>query len=242
MNTYRCDFHIHSALSPCADIDMTPANIVAMAKLKGLDAIAITDHQSCGNVLPAIYHGKKTGVQVIPGMELETAEEFHCVCLFPDYNKALKFEEIIRNSMPDISNSEEIFGQQWYFDENDIMIKQEERMLLVPACITFESAQKIVSDFDGIIIPAHINRNSYSILSVLGSIPPEYNGKCLEISTDSKKNDILKKHPELVKYKFITSSDAHYLKDISDDGYLVEIAQDNSFESVISSIIHALID
>jgi len=88
MKSYKCDFHIHSALSPCADDDMTPGNIVAMAKLKGLDAIAITDHQSCGNVLSAINFGKKLGVEVIPGMELETAEEFHCICLFPSYEKA----------------------------------------------------------------------------------------------------------------------------------------------------------
>ena len=242
MKKYRCDFHIHSALSPCADMDMTPGNIVAMAKLKGLDVIAITDHQSCGNVLPAINIGKKIGVEVIPGMELETAEKFHCIIRFRTHDMVMEFEKKVRNKMPDLFNKEEIFGPQWYFDENDNKIRQEKQLLLVPSQITFESAQKMVVNSGGVIIPAHIDRNSYSILSVLGSIPPEYNGKCLEISTFTKKEDILIRHPELANYEFITSSDAHYLKDISEDGSLVEIAQDNSSETVISSIIHALND
>ena len=40
------DLHIHSCLSPCADDSMTPHNICNMAKIKGLDLIAVTDHNS----------------------------------------------------------------------------------------------------------------------------------------------------------------------------------------------------
>jgi len=242
MKKYKCDFHIHSALSPCADDDMTPGNIVAMAKLKGLDAIAVTDHQSCGNVRATMNFGKKIGVEVIPGMELETAEEFHCICLFPSYEKVAEFEKIVKDMMPKIRINEEIFGTQWYFDDDDKKSGKENRLLLVPSQITFEQAQNIVFELQGVLIPAHIDRSSYSILSVLGSIPPEFKGQYLEISLESKKRDVLLKHPETDKFKFVYSSDAHYLQDISEPGYLVEIAQDNHFENAISSIINALID
>src|SRR5690554_1800193 len=103
MNKLKCDFHIHSSLSPCASHDMTPGNIVAMAKMKGLDAIAITDHNSCQNIECAIHQSENFDVIVIPGMELETSEQIHFVCLFPDIKKAKIFEEIVRDKLPNIS-------------------------------------------------------------------------------------------------------------------------------------------
>jgi len=128
--------------------------------------------------------------------------------------------------MPEIQNKEEIFGNQLYFDENDNMSGKENRLLLVPSRITFEKAQNIVLGAGGVLIPAHIDRNSYSILSVLGSVPPEFKGKFLEISLESKKERVLAQYPELDNFRFIYSSDA----------------QDNLSETAISSIINALID
>jgi len=46
MKTYRADLHIHSVLSPCGDLDMSPVNIVEEASRKGLDIIGITDHNT----------------------------------------------------------------------------------------------------------------------------------------------------------------------------------------------------
>ena len=77
MTEYRCDLHIHSCLSPCGDEDMTPANIVGMAAIKGLDVIALTDHNSCKNCPAVMKFAEKYGVTVIPGMELTTQEEVH---------------------------------------------------------------------------------------------------------------------------------------------------------------------
>ena len=85
------DLHIHSCLSPCGDDDMTPANLVGMAAVKGLDVIALTDHNSCKNCPAAMYHGANYGVTVIPGMELTTEEEVHVICLFPTLKDALAY-------------------------------------------------------------------------------------------------------------------------------------------------------
>ena len=106
------DFHIHTALSPCGDDDMTPNNIINMAALKGLDAIAITDHNCALNVRACCECGKAAGLIVVPGMEVETSEEVHVVCLFDDVDKAEKFGEYVSGHIPPIKNRIDIFGEQ----------------------------------------------------------------------------------------------------------------------------------
>ena len=66
--SYKCDLHIHSCLSPCADLLMTPGNIIKEALKLGLDCIAITDHNAAGNVEPALKIARNTDLIVIPGM------------------------------------------------------------------------------------------------------------------------------------------------------------------------------
>ena len=235
-----CDLHIHTALSPCADNDMSPGNIVGMSKLKGLDVIAITDHQRCGNIRPAMEIAKEYGITVIPGMELETAEEIHFICLFPSLCKALAFETIVKNRMPPIKNREDIFGEEWLFNNNDDKICKEENMLLLASTISFEEAFLLVENLDGICYPAHVDRDSYSILTTFGVIPPEYRYKTLEISAKCDERQLLLEHPELQKYNFLRSSDAHTLPAILEPGMMVEIAQENPDENTISLIINAL--
>ena len=116
----QCDLHIHTALSPCADLDMTPGNIVSMARLQGIDVIAITDHQTCGNCASAMAIAKQQGVPlVIPGIEVESQEEIHLICLLPDLPAANKFEKYIRDNLPPIANRTDIFGEQLFFDTTD---------------------------------------------------------------------------------------------------------------------------
>jgi len=76
------DLHIHSALSPCGDEDMTPNNIVNMAYLKGLDVISITDHNSVLNIKPIISLANEYDILVIPGIEITTREDIHILGYF----------------------------------------------------------------------------------------------------------------------------------------------------------------
>ncbi|MDR1703142.1 MAG: PHP domain-containing protein, partial [Clostridiales bacterium] len=134
MSTFSllCDLHNHTALSPCAENDMTPNNIVNMAMLCELDAIAITDHNSAGNALAVIKAAEAIGAPliVVPGMEAESSEEVHTVCLFPDMDKLTAFNEWISAGMPKIKNKPGIFGEQYIMDENDEIVGEHKPLLL----------------------------------------------------------------------------------------------------------------
>ena len=175
------DFHIHTALSPCGDEDMTPNNIVNMAIIKGLDAIAITDHNSAKNVLACINCAKDTPLTVIPGMEIETAEEVHMVALFDNVDALMKLDKIVSKNMPSIKNRVDIFGEQVLLDENDERVGTLENLLVTASFLDVESAVETVRNLGGVIIPAHIDKDSYSIVSNLGFVPEELKFSTVEI-------------------------------------------------------------
>lgn len=208
------DFHIHTALSPCGDENMTPNNIVNMAKLKGLDVIAITDHNSCENVESCMETGKEIGLLVIPGMELQTREEIHVVCLFGDIKKAHKFQEIVFKHLPNIKNRSDIFGEQLILDTEDNIIGHNDRMLLSSVDLSFDEAFELVKSLGGYFIPAHIDRDSYSIFVNLGFIPDYLDIKTLEYYSREAMEKLISRGKLSSKYKFIKSSDAHYLEQI----------------------------
>ncbi|MCH5303690.1 MAG: PHP domain-containing protein, partial [Ruminococcus sp.] len=167
---YFYDLHIHSCLSPCGDMDMTPNNIVNMAKLLGLDVIALTDHNTTLNCEAAIEAGKEIGLVVIPGMELTTSEDIHAVCLFPTLDKALLWNEYVDKNRIKIKNKAEIYGRQVIMNSADEEVGEIEELLLPSSNISIMNAYKKVKEFGGICYPAHIDRDSLSILSVLGEI------------------------------------------------------------------------
>lgn len=217
------DLHIHTALSPCASEDMTPSNIVNMAILKGLDAIAITDHNSSGNCEAVAKCGKRKGIVVIPGMELETQEEVHLLCLFDNIISCMTFQDIVISSLPNIENREDIFGRQILMDDKDRVIGINRRLLLTAAALSIEEASQKVANLGGVIIPAHIDRQSYSILSNLGMIPENAGFNCLELSRSVCTVDFLKANPGISGFQFIHSSDAHELGDILERETFLEV-------------------
>ena len=111
MNLYY-DLHIHSCLSPCGDQDMTPANIAGMAAIKGLDVIAVTDHNSCKNCPAVLAAAREYGVLAIPGMEICTQEEVHAVCLFSELEAAMDFDDYVYQRLLPVENRPDIFGKQ----------------------------------------------------------------------------------------------------------------------------------
>ncbi len=224
------DLHIHSCLSPCGDNDMTPNNIVNMALLKGLDVIAVSDHNSCGNVRSVIKvaDGK---LLVIPAMEIETAEEVHILSLFPTIEAAEEMEEIIKSHSSGIMNNPEIFGNQFYMDENDNIIGEETRLLVSATTLDIYETASFVKSLGGIAIPAHIDRSSYSVISNLGFIPPDINFPCVEIT--EKNLETFSK--DYKNYNIITDSDAHYLWDISEKVRCFE-ADNKKIENILQSL------
>lgn len=212
------DLHIHSALSPCGDEDMTPNNIVNMALLKGLDAIAVTDHNSCGNVR-AVMEAAAGRLLVVPGLEVETAEEVHVLCYFSALEQAEQMWDFVRQNRLPVRNKPEIFGRQLYLDHNDAIVGEEEYLLVAATKITIGQVFCRARELGGVPVPAHIDRSSYSVLSNLGFLPPELNAAALEI-TAANRTAWAEKYRG---FQVITNSDAHYLGDISEAVYHMDI-------------------
>ncbi len=209
--TYYCDLHIHSALSPCGDRDMTPNNIVNMAVLCGLNIIALTDHNSIGNVEATMKVAQNLPITVVPGMELETAEEAHFVCLFPTIEIAKEFDSWLEQYRLQVKNRPDIFGEQLYLNELDEPVGTEERLLVTAVTCSVYNAATFVRSLGGVIFPAHVDRSSYSVISNLGTVPEDLGFTTVELSKNMTKDEALEKYPYLSRYQIITDSDSHYL-------------------------------
>lgn len=205
------DLHIHTGASPCGDESMTPNNIVNMALLKDLDAIAITDHNTIANVKNVLEVAKDTSLVVIPGMEVETSEEFHVITLFEDIGQARQLQDIVYDKLPKLKNRKDIFGNQLIYNSQDDVVGEIDRLLLTATMLSVYELVEIVRQIGGICYPAHIDRQSYSIISNLGLIPPDLDIVNLEISKFAKITNYIDKYPGK---RIIQSSDAHYLGDI----------------------------
>lgn len=235
MKRITYDLHIHSCLSPCGSDDSTPANIVGMAIVAGLDAIAITDHNSCLNVSVAMELGEAYGVTVIPGMELTTSEEVHVLCYFKELEKAMAFSRYVSENTPAIQNKPEFFGHQLIVDSDDNVIREENQLLTVASNISFDYVQRILNDYDGLMVPAHINKATTSLISNLGMLPENPDFTAVEIQTTDKIPELTEKYPYLQKCHILTSSDAHYLKDIQNPVHVLH-AEENTAESIVDAL------
>ena len=225
MSLYRCDLHMHSCLSPCGDADMTPGNIVGMSLLNGLQIVALTDHNSTKNC-PAFFKiAKANGIIPIAGMELTTAEDVHAVCLFRDLESAMAFGEFVDARRFKIKNQPEIFGEQLITDQNDEVIGEEEFLLLNASYLSLEEAYAEVKARGGVCYPAHIDRSSNGIIAMLGDFPPDPHFTAFELNDIASLESCLEQYPVLRQRKltYVASSDAHYLTDISEQGFAVEI-------------------
>ncbi len=225
MSLYRCDLHLHSCLSPCGDEDMTPGNIVGMSLLNGLQIVALTDHNSTKNC-PAFFKiAKANGIIPVAGMELTTAEDVHAVCLFRDLESAMAFGEYVDAHRFKIQNQPEIFGNQYITDENDEIVDQEQYLLLNASYLSLEEAYAEVKARGGVCYPAHIDRESNGIIAMLGDFPPDPPFTAFELRDIAKLEQSLEQYPVLRERNlaFVASSDAHYLTDIAEEGFAVEL-------------------
>lgn len=226
------DLHIHSCLSPCGDDDMTPGNIVGMAALKGLDVIAVTDHNSCRNCPTVLSLAQQYGVMAIPGMEINTSEEVHAVCLFPELEQAMAFDAYVYERLMKFPNREEIFGKQQICDENDICTGTEPFLLINSADISFDGLYELVESFGGVMFPAHVEKSANSLIANLGFVPPDSKFKTAEVKDLKKLHEVRKTNPYLETCRIVSNSDAHYLEHIHEPVLTIP-AREKSVEAVI---------
>lgn len=213
-----CDLHIHSCLSPCANDEMTPWNLVGMAKVKGLDVIALTDHNTAENVPQAMAAGKAFGVEVIPGMEVTSREEVHILAYFETAEDALAFGKEIYAHLPDVHNREELFGNQLVIGEGDEPTGKLEKLLLNATDLTLKEIAELAERYHGVTVPAHINRGANSMIVALGLMPmlPQY--PVVEVYSRIPCPEYAVKG-RLVLY----ASDAHRLEDIAERTFALNL-------------------
>lgn len=214
MHSILADFHIHTLLSPCAEIEMTPHHIVMRAAEFGIGAVAITDHNASANALAAVKAGERYGVKVFPGMEVECLEEAHIVVLFDTLKQLNAWQQLVDGKMNGLLNNAEKFGGQFVVDDDDNFIREEERLLLAPLRMTAAEVVREVERLGGMSIAAHIDRPSYSIVGQLGFIEPDFGFAAAEISAAGWRACKQSKLQRVAGYlPFVTDSDAHNIMD-----------------------------
>ena len=221
------DLHIHSCLSPCGDDEMTPANIVGMASLKGLNILALTDHNSTLNC-PAFFDiCSNFNITPIAGTEVTTIEDIHVLTLFESLEGAMDFNEFLKTKRVLFKNKPEVFGRQLVVNSNDEIIDEEENLLINATTISIDEISKIANTYSGVAIPAHIEKDSNSLVAVLGTVVDSgfrsYEFKDLERLPEFKERYNL-----LNGKAFISNSDAHYLWDINEQINSFDIFSDLS--------------
>ena len=237
LEKYYYDLHIHSCLSPCGDDDMTPNNIAGMAALKGLQVLALTDHNTCKNC-PAFFAAcKKQGIIPIAGAEVTTAEDIHAVCLFPTLEAAMEFDRLMDEKRVRIKNEPDIFGRQQIMDGEDNVIGEEEYLLINALDVYLDDLYGIARSLGGIAYPAHLDKDANGVLAMLGTIPDHPDFRVAEFHDLDKRAAFEERFPFLAGKLHLENSDAHYLWEINEaESFLPVAVETYSSENVRRAI------
>jgi PHP family Zn ribbon phosphoesterase len=211
MTVRRLELHVHSVLSACASLEMIPPFIIEKALDEKIDVIALTDHNTGANVPALLKAAEGTGITILPGMELETAEEIHVLCLFDTLAQLQAFEKIVEKNLPDYKNNDEFFGYQLVVDKHGNFLRKEERLLHTASRLSIFQAKKAVYELGGLFIPAHVEREENGMLPRLGGVPPELELEIVEISKHKVTAEVRALWSDLEGLHIIKNGDAHDL-------------------------------
>ena len=211
LRPFKADLHIHTCLSPCTELDMSPRRILTAAKKKEINIIGICDHNSSENSLALMNAAKNMNINVLPGMEVTSLEEVHVLALFDEIENALKLQEHVYENLPG-ENDEDAFGMQVIVNEKEEVLGLNNKLLIGATTIPLEKIIKTIHSLDGIAIASHIDRESFSIIAQLGFIPDNLELDALEISPAITREEAKKRYSN--DYPITYSSDAHYPDDI----------------------------
>jgi PHP family Zn ribbon phosphoesterase len=190
---------------------MIPPLIVQAAQEKGINLIAITDHNATANIAAVQKAAAGMELVVLPGMEVQTREEVHSLCLFDTLEQAAAWQALVDAALPPMHNRPDFFGEQFVVDQAGDFIRREERLLAISTSMSLEEAFHAVSGLGGLFIPAHVDRRTFGLLANLGLVPTDIVLEALEISRLLPAEDAAKKFPQLCGYPLIQSGDVHRL-------------------------------
>ncbi len=231
MKTFRADLHVHTVLSPCGDLEMSPVNIVDRAAELGLDIIGITDHNSTRQCEVTRRLASRKGIKVLCGAEVTTREEAHCLAFFETSETLNDFQQFLDKHLPKILNDVDKFGYQLAVDEEDNIMYEEEYLLISALDVSLNDLEQKIHSLNGIFIPAHVDKSKFSLTSQLGFIPPDLNADALELSKFSTPETFKKNNPFAQHFSYIQSSDAHYIEHLGNVYTCFEM-ESRSFEEI----------
>lgn len=213
MKTYIAELHSHTVLSPCAEVEMIPPLIVQTAIEKGINLLAVTDHNASANVIAVQKAAQETGLIVLPGMELQTREEVHLLCLFDTLEQLEAWQTLVNEHLPPLENDIEYFGEQFVVDETGDFIRRETQLLLTSADLSLKEAIGAVNAIEGLAIPAHVDRKANGLLEILGFVPENVTIEALEISRHISVEAAPARYPQIRGYPLVRDGDAHRLSE-----------------------------
>lgn len=217
MKRYKGDMHIHTVLSPCGSLEMSPKKILEEAARKRLDFIGIADHNSTKNCEVIKKLAGEYGLEVFCGAEINTKEEVHCLAFFEKTEELQIFQTFIDNNLPDIKNKPEIFGHQVMVDANENILEEIEPLLIAALKAGITEVEKKAHELNGIFIPAHIDRVYNGLINQLGIIPEDMQADAFEIYKTSDYQKFIQTHKPIIdQASIIKNSDAHHPEDIGE--------------------------
>lgn len=214
MAKYRADLHIHTVLSPCGDLSMSPQEIVAAALARNLHIIGITDHNSTLQAPLIRNMAKESGITVFCGAEVTTREEIHCLVFMPDDHTLAVLQDYLENHLMKISNNVEKFGYQLVVDREENILQEYPWLLLSSIDQNIGQVAAFVHSLGGVFIPAHVTRPMFSLVSQLGFIPTDLDADAVELSKHTSADEFANGYGKKNRLPVIRSSDAHFITDI----------------------------
>jgi len=211
VKTFVAELHSHTVLSPCAEVEMIPPLIVQTALERGINLIAVTDHNASANIEAVQKAAHGTQLTVLPGMEVQTREEVHVLCLFDTLEQIQAWQAVVDDHLPPLENDVEHFGEQFVVDETGEFIRRETRLLLTSTNLSLDDIVWRVSTIGGLAIPAHVNRPAFGLIANLGFVPSHVAIDALEISRHLKVSEATSHYPQIKGYPLLQGGDAHRL-------------------------------
>jgi PHP family Zn ribbon phosphoesterase len=211
LRAFKADLHIHTCLSPCSDLEMSPQGIVQRAKEKNLDILGICDHNSAENV-PALRDAAKNfPITILAGLEITSQEEVHILGLFDKPEAALQLQDVVYAHLPG-ENDEDAFGLQVVVNAEGEVLYFNKKLLIGASTLAVEEVVSLIHSLDGLAIASHVDREGFSIIGQLGFIPDHLPLDALEISAAIPREEAEKKFG--LRFPLTASSDAHRLEEI----------------------------
>jgi 3',5'-nucleoside bisphosphate phosphatase len=166
------DLHNHSCLSPCASLEQSPSLLARLARERGLQLVALTDHNSALNCPAFEECCRREGIAPLFGMEANSLEEVHVLCLFGSVEAALDFGLFLGSLLMDLPYDADKLGDQVAVDADEGVLELVDRYLGAALTLGFDELCAEAAARGALVIPAHVDRPMFSVSSQLGFLPP----------------------------------------------------------------------